>query len=263
MGRFKEILRDVLYPGGIKCIVCDAELGADNRYGLCETCRLPYNETYCSICGRQVPAQNIVCDECKDETYAFTAARASFIYCDAAATLVHKLKYRDARYLAPVMAEFMVDTFYETDWQVDAVTFVPLHIKRRRERGYNQSELLAQEVAARIGRECKPLLKKTVHTSHMVGLNKAQRKERIHGSFVLAEEANCTDKSVLLIDDVLTTGATANECARVLKEAKCGVVYVLTFASVPSGVFLAESNKTFQKRLKRPKTRKKQIVCVT
>ncbi len=234
-----KIFREFLYPSGIKCIVCDAKLEKDTRYGVCPNCKLPYNENYCTVCGRAIPAQNIICDTCKNTVLPFESARSSFVYGDASATLVHKLKYRNARYLAPVMSEFMADTYFSTEWNVDAVTCVPIHKSRMRQRGYNQAELLAREVATRIKKDYSELLEKTVKTKNMIKLNRVQRMELIRGSFGAKLGAEICGKKILLIDDVLTTGATASECARVLTANGAESVNVLTFASVAATAWLA------------------------
>lgn len=232
MGKIKDALKEIFYPSGIKCIICDAELDRDTRYGICDKCELPYNTSYCSVCGSAIPEQNTICDNCQNTTMPFAAARSSFVYRDSAAKLVHKLKYRDAQYLAPIMAEFMADTFYDTDWAVDVITFVPLFKSRCKARGYNQSELLARNVAGIIKKDCVRLLDKTVKTKSMVGLNRVERRENVKDSFsVTGGVADYCGKTVMLIDDVLTTGATAGECARVLKENGIREVCVLTFAA--------------------------------
>ena len=228
--------RNALYPRGIKCIVCDDELREDTRYGLCPNCKLPYNDNYCSVCGRAVLEQNAVCDECKNAVYAFAEARSSFVYCDNAATLVHRLKFREAKFLAEPMAEFMADTYYKTPWNANAVTCVPLHKSRRRMRGYNQSELLAKAFAARVGALFVNALTKTAKTKSMVGLTRKERQENVRGSFSVRDASLVCDKTVLLIDDVFTTGSTASECARTLKSAGAKEVFVLTFASVPQKI---------------------------
>ncbi len=228
-----EILADIVYPRGIKCIACDAELDRDTRYCLCDRCQLAHNEQFCTVCGRAISEGNLICDQCKSEVYSFVGARSSCVYEGVAATLVRKLKYYDARYLAPVMAEFMADTYYEADWQPDLITYVPIHKSRRWVRGYNQAELLAKELSVRIEIECRPLLCKTVKTKNMARLKRAERQALIYEPFAVVpqEEAAIRGKKILLIDDVLTTGSTANECARVLRAHGSGEVYVLTFAA--------------------------------
>lgn len=233
MAERKNILSDWLFPRDIKCIVCDDELRKDTRYGLCDACTLTPIADYCAACGREVPPQNELCDRCREERPLFTEARSCFTYEDAPASLVWRLKYRNARYLAPYMAEFMTDTFLQTDWKPDILTFVPLHKSRRRERGYNQSQLLAEALGERVHIPVREILVKTVKTKNLAKLSRTERKEAIAGSFALCDEAAVRGKSVLLIDDVLTTGATSGECAKVLRAGGASEVYLLTFASVP------------------------------
>ncbi|WP_251545302.1 ComF family protein [Pumilibacter intestinalis] len=232
MGSLTELIKEIIYPSGIKCIVCGCELDKTVRNCVCDKCKLPLITEYCTVCGRAVPPQNAVCDNCKQREYPFSAARSSFEYNGGAAKLVHRLKYRDARYLAPYMAEYMADTYYSANWKPDIITSVPVHKSRRRTRGYNQSELLACELAKRIGIESEVLLAKTVKTKDLVGQSRAEREETVKDSFALSEKADVKAKSVLLIDDVFTTGSTAAECSRVLIKNGAAEVFVLTFASV-------------------------------
>ena len=226
-----KFTQTAFYPEDIKCIVCGCELREKNRYGLCENCKLEHNESYCEICGKSVPPQNRICDQCKGIDYEFDFARSSMLYKDAAAKLVQRLKYHDARYLARYMSEFMADTYYEQNMEAEVVTSVPMHVKHLHQRGYNQSELLAREVGKRIGLPYEKLLIKTVKTRSMVGLGREERIKLIKGSMKLFENCDVKGKKVLLIDDVITTGSTSGECARVLKENGAQSVYVLTFSS--------------------------------
>lgn len=227
-----KALKEIIYPSDVKCIVCDEELNCEARYGVCRKCKLPYVENYCTVCGRQVPAQNIVCDQCKNVTLPFIAARSCFVYSDGAVKLVQRLKYSDAKYLASFMSEFMADTYFTTNWQADVITSVPIHKSRRRERGYNQSELLAAELGKRIKLPVETMLEKTVKSKDLIGHTREQRADIVRGTFNLKSGADVKKKSVILVDDVFTTGATVCECARVLMQGGAGGVYVLTFASV-------------------------------
>lgn len=226
-----RFLRSAFYPEDVKCILCGGELKEYSRYGLCADCKLEYNESYCEICGKSVPAQNRFCDRCKTAVYEFDLARSSMLYKDNAAKLVQMLKYNDARYLARYMSEFMADTYYANDMGSDVVTSVPMHVKHLRGRGYNQSELLARELSKRIGIPYKRLLVKNVVTESMVGLGRSERIKLIKGSMSAFPDIDVVGKKVLLADDVITTGSTAGECARVLKENGAAKVFVLTFAS--------------------------------
>ena len=226
-----EFLRKAFYPEDIKCISCGRELSEYTRYGLCPNCKLEYNETFCEICGISVPAQNRFCDKCKIITHEFDLARSSVLYNGDAAKLVQRLKYHDARYLARYMAEFMADVYYTQNIEADVVTAVPMYKSHLRSRGYNQSELLATELGKRIKLPYERLLVKTVKTKSMVGLGREARLKLIKGSIELCPEANLKGKKVLIADDVITTGATSDECARVLKLGGAAKVFVITFSS--------------------------------
>ncbi len=226
-----EFFNESLYPSGIKCIVCGGELDRDYRNCVCGKCELPYNKSYCVMCGRAVAEQNFVCDRCKNEEYAFIKARSSFVYRDGAKKLVHRLKYGNAAYLADGMAGFMADTYFSSDITADIVTCVPVHKSRLRARGYNQSKLLAEKLADLIKKPYCDTLVKTVKTRNLTGMGRVQRAETIKGSFGLEMSADIRGKRILLVDDVLTTGATANECARVLAGGGAAEVGVITFAS--------------------------------
>ena len=229
--KFKDALKEMLFPSHIKCIVCDEELPSATRNAVCGNCKLPYNDTYCSVCGRSIPAQNLLCDRCKEYSPPFTAARSSFIYRDAARTLVHKLKYGSAKYLAADMAEFMADTYFQSEFAVDIVTCVPMHKSALSKRGYNQSALLAENLARLINKPYADLLNKTVKTPTLVGLKRAERQSVVKNAFALKPDADIKGKSVLIVDDVLTTGATSGECAKALLSGGASFVYVITFAS--------------------------------
>lgn len=110
-----------------------------------------------------------------------------------------------------------------------------MHKKRRRKRGYNQAELLARELSEKTNLPCLDLLEKTRETVNQAKLDRAARMENLNGVFAVAAKP---PRSVILIDDVMTTGSTVNECCKTLKKAGAATVYVLTFASVPESPLL-------------------------
>ena len=222
-------LRQLLYPDDVKCIVCGREI-KPNRYGLCDKCKLEINDNYCLRCGRHKVGIGDYCDECSDMPIRFDEARSAVNYVDNAKSLVLRLKYGNSPYLAQYLSRYLLDILLLSDWDIDCITFVPLHKTRLKKRGYNQAELLAQSLAECTNKPCKALLEKTVVTPNQAKLNRQERMENLRGSFAVKI---APPEHVLLVDDVLTTGSTADECSRVLKKAGAKVVYVLTFASVP------------------------------
>ncbi|MDE5593579.1 MAG: ComF family protein [Clostridiales bacterium] len=219
----------MLFPDDIKCIVCGREI-RPNRYGLCENCKLVINDNFCLRCGRHKIGIGDYCDECSEQSLHFDEARSAVNYDGNAKNLIYKLKYGNAKYLANTLSQYLLDVLLLSDWQADCITYVPIHKSRQRKRGYNQAELLARELAERIDLPCENLLEKSVKTPNQAKLNRAARLENLKDSFIAV---GTPPDHVILVDDVMTTGSTADECSRILKRAGAKVVYVLTFASVP------------------------------
>jgi competence protein ComFC len=159
-----------------------------------------------------------------------SAARASFVPDGDARKVVLKFKYGNGKFLAPIMARYMLETLLEMNITPELITFVPMSKKRQKERGYNQAKLLADEVGFLCGLSVVDVLDKVkdVHTTNLSG---EKRKEAAKDSVAIIKGARFNGQNILLIDDVFTTGATTRECARKLKSAGAGEVYVLTFAT--------------------------------
>jgi ComF family protein len=165
----------------------------------------------------------------------YKRARAAVLYDDVARRLVHGLKYRDRHDLAHVMARAMTRAGVALLVEADLVAPVPLHRGRLWTRRFNQSALLAREVARESGCALVPdLLLRTKATRHQVGLSAEARRRNVAGAFRVNENhaARLGGANVVLVDDVLTTGATVEGCARVLLRAGAGRVDVLLFALV-------------------------------
>jgi ComF family protein len=152
--------------------------------------------------------------------------------------MILAFKYGDRLHAVKTFAPWMLRAGKDLINQADFIIPVPLHARRLRERRFNQSALLAQEVAAHEGRAYIPdLLARTRHTVPQQGLNYKQRGKNVHGAFSVNKKVDLGEKNILLIDDVFTSGATLNECARVLKRAGAGMVNVLTVARVTKEEF--------------------------
>ena len=227
-----EGIKQLFFPDGIKCIFCDGEISEENRYSVCNNCSPEFNVQYCERCGKAVKNSALLCHDCKEgAVYSFEQARAPFVYGESVSSAVYSLKYGRGKFMAKPMAEFMADCYYEAGWSVDVITFVPLSEKRFRERGYNQARLLAENLSKILNINCADLLKRDEIKGNLAKMNRAERANAVSGTIHVSDKQEVKGKRIVIIDDVMTTSATANECAKALKSAKSAEVYVLTFAT--------------------------------
>lgn len=158
----------------------------------------------------------------------FDAAYSFGAYDGALRQLIHLFKYEGIRTLAKPLAEFLAAA-YPRDQRFQALVPMPLHWRRYWSRGFNQSELLARELGRRLGIPVVRAVRRKRATAPQAGLTNSRRRQNVAGAFAARPEA-VRHARFLLIDDVLTTGATAGACARALKRAGAGYVAVLTLA---------------------------------
>ncbi len=229
----KNAVGGILYPEGLTCAVCDNELEQSSRYGLCPDCSVPFISHCCKRCGTVLYGGREYCDRCVKDggKYSFVQARAPFPYDrESVHRMVWNLKYGKLPYYAKLMGEPMAELLSSLVWKIDAMTYVPLHPKKERQRTYNQSELLANRISEISGIPVISTLKKTVYSkSSATSLGKEDREKLLKDTF--ENVSDVSGKRLLLIDDVFTTGATSDECAKTLKNAKAKEVYVLTYAT--------------------------------
>ncbi len=161
---------------------------------------------------------------------------------------IHRWKYEGKTHLTPFFAEWMAEGLNRY-WEVhrlDLLIPVPLHPQRLRERGFNQALLLAKELSCRIGIPCfRTILKKKRPTLPQVNLSGVEREKGLRGAFHVITKEEIMGKSILLVDDVFTTGATVNECSKVLVRGGARKVDVLTLAhAIRSSLFGVQSPET-------------------
>ena len=226
-----------LFVKDYNCIVCGRELPRPSRYLTCNDCYVKMeivDDRFCLKCGRKLHGEEDYCLDCQNNEMRFDRAFSPVVYAGAAANLVMNLKFHNMRYLAEPMAAYMTDRFLKEGVAADVVMPVPLHPKRKKERGYNQSELLAKEIAKMLGlsllTDAAERVKDTLPSTKLEGGRKA-REENIRNAFVIKNKEAVKNKTVLVVDDVLTTGATASELSHALKKSGAAKAYVLTFAS--------------------------------
>ena len=224
--KLNDIVR-LVYPD--HCPVCGDIIPVDRQYCSCCGDELtPAGHDRCRHCGAKTGS--CVCEE--KDTVRLPYICAPYIYTGAVRQRLLMLKFsgkkREAEFFGTRMAiHFAADAPCA---EIDAVTFVPMFEKDKKLRGYNQSELLAETVAKRLFLPKEELLKKTVHTERQHFLSFSERLGNLKGAFCLAEGAHVKNRSVLLVDDIKTTGTTLAGCADVLLKAGAAEVYCLCAA---------------------------------
>lgn len=188
-------------------------------------------EPICARCGVPGPGDG-ECAGCQREPPAFYAARSTAHYSGPIRNAIQRLKYSGDLALGEILARRMLDLLASLKWPVDLVVPVPSSLARRRMRGYNQASLLALPVALGARLPYKPkALRKVKETSTQVGLTVLERKENVRDVFQAARSL-VVGKQVLVIDDVMTSGATMDACAQALLDQGARLVYGLTLARV-------------------------------
>jgi len=236
---FWRTVLDFFLPA--KCPLCGLWSDSSAPDRPCPTCLAQVNffsSPRCFRCGIGFPSPSDVdhlCSECLTQERHFSRARAVCVYEGAIMEAISRLKYGGLTRLAKPLGNLLAE-YQDPDFPLsenDLLIPVPLHPRRLRERGFNQSLLLARQVSRR---RSIPLnftaLRRARQTQPQTQLSGAERRKNVRGAFEVGKREAVEGKRILLIDDVFTTGATVQECASVLREARAGEVHVLTLARV-------------------------------
>ena len=234
-----EILKKLLlllYPN--RCMLCDRVLVYGQKASMCGHC-VEMVPSYA------VESRKIVISAVSDLDGVYSAFRYSGHMREA----VLRFKNRGMKEYALSMGALMKNAEWPEDFSEvirDAGFFVPvpLHRSRRKERGYNQAEALAQALSGQYGKPMSTALTRKKKTVHMYNLPKSDRSQNVHGAFTISDSSIFRGKNVILVDDIYTTGATAEECARILKAAGAGRVYLLTFTVAGSHLLFQTSSES-------------------
>ena len=235
LGRLLDPVLAVVFPSD--CPACGRLLAHPGRGPLCEPCwaGLPRHRAVVCGCGLPLPPGLGACGRCRRGRQPFASGASLGPYEGALRVVLHQLKYAGRRRAAARLAEALleepaVQALLATS---DVLVPVPLHPRRLRERGFNQSALLAAEIASRTGRAfCADALVRRVDTVPQAGLTAAARRRNVKDAFAVRRRASVAGRTVTLVDDVVTTGATVHACARRLAEAGTAEVRLLTVARV-------------------------------
>lgn len=236
-----KAVKDLFFPADFTCDICGRETFGTN---ICEDCakNLEFNDKeVCPVCGRKTLRPER-CIECKNKPPLFETAVSSFVYEGGAAELIKRFK-SGAGYLKEYFADNICKRL-KSFCEFDCIVYVPLTRRAKLRRGYNQGELLAKAVSARVG---KPVIlgavEKRRDTGEQKNLTHKERVKNLEGCFKVVKSKEVKGKRVLVVDDILTTGATANEMAKVLLKAGAKKVYLATVASAEYKIISREIKK--------------------
>jgi len=225
-GKLIELAVDSFFPR--RCVGCGKGGGF-----LCPEClgKLPrLFPPLCPHCGRP-QASGIVCPSCRQRKTEIDGIRSLFRFDEVIRKAIHELKYRNLKAISPCLAELLADYLRSNPLPGEALVGVPLHPRRLRERGYNQSSLLARELSRRIDlpviEDCLIRVKQAQPQVRAVDVE--ERRRNVADAFVCRDE-KVSGKRIILIDDVCTSGATLESCAAALKNKGAASVWGLTLA---------------------------------
>jgi len=226
---------DLLYPP--HCAICLTATPSGEH--LCLGCRKSapvISALCCHTCSAPFSGQidgPFSCPNCRERRFHFTCAVARYQSRDAVRELVHRFKYNGKVHLRNVLVDWLEETLDDPRLQTppcDRIVPVPLHSTRERERGFNQARILAEGLARRSGIPLADCMKRIRYTTTQTIFDREERMENLRDAFRMRKNSDMHDLHLLLIDDVLTTGSTVDECARILIEAGAASVRVATVA---------------------------------
>lgn len=239
--RFLQGFTELIYPK--TCTLCKEKIPANSETLVCQSClnKINHNQPpFCHRCGRRLLEKEIinnknVCFKCTRTNFHFDRAWASCRYDGVTKDLIHQFKYNSKRFLDKILAKLLIEfinTYHLPKESIDWVVPMPLHTRKLREREFNQSEILARTVAEKLNLKISHNnLIRIKDTPSQTQLDDTSRWQNVQGIFGVKNPLEFHNKIVLLIDDVLTTGATASEAALALKKSHVSIVFVLTVAS--------------------------------
>jgi len=228
-------IASLLYPPA--CTICSASVAAGEY--LCAECDAKITRIvppFCEKCSEPFAgaiSSAFTCANCAHRTLHFDAAVAAYRSRGIVRRVMLDFKYGRQIHLRHPVARWLLAALDDErlrSRRFNIIIPVPLHPARERQRGFNQAGLLAELVSEHVSIQAKPALERIRYTTTQTAFDRAERMENLHGAFRLRKNADVRDLHVLLIDDVLTTGSTLSECARVLKEAGARSVHAATAA---------------------------------
>lgn len=230
--KLKEFAAELIAPSSFKCLNCGCEIFDDS--GFCGNCKketVYNNGKVCPRCGVGIDGEEEYCGNCAFDKIYFDKGYSVFSYEGAIKNAILKMKFANMGRYAKVLARYLTFMVKKENITFDIVCYTPMTPKAKRQRGYNQSQLLAEYLCDYLDKQdaFTHALIKIKETARQESLSRADRKTNLIGAYKVA--ADVKGKRVLVIDDVKTTGSTLNECAKALKLKGAVSVECLTVAS--------------------------------
>lgn len=231
LGRFV----DILYP--YKCPSCKTIVNSDLVF--CSDCwkKLQFiTKPTCQICGTPIQfsvSNDIICAKCLLKKPCYDKAISCFVYNKTISKAIFEFKFYQKTFLSDFFAKFIINSIYDILNEVDYIVPVPVSLKRLRWRGFNQALLLARSIGKSTNKEVLPdLIIKIKHTQAQVKLKNKERIKNLDSAFDINRKYlnKIVDKNILIIDDVITTGTTVNECSKIIKKFKTNKIFVASIA---------------------------------
>jgi competence protein ComFC len=217
-----------------KCSICSEHI--DESSDFCPSCfaSLSFaNEPWCNICGSRFEYAvdgKMTCGLCMQEKPSYDIARHLLIFNDNSKKSIHSLKFCDKTIFAEIYAKLLFNKFRNEIENYDLIVPVPMYFLKRWFRMYNQAQLISLYLSKVSGKKMRYVLQKTKWTKAQSSLKASDRVQNLRSTIIVSDKTAVRDKSVILVDDVYTTGSTVKLCARKLKEAGAKKIMVLTIA---------------------------------
>lgn len=246
-----DLVLDFIYPKNISCILCNKPIKKINTYSLCKDCfkELNFIQDGCIKCGKPIIYHSLEkldlcgCSYCFNKSFYFDKAISCIEYSDISKSMILGFKYKNKTYMAKYISNIMKEKLDLENIKFDYITFVPLHKKRMRKRGFNQSEKISKELGKMIDIPILDCIYRKSNTNRLYNLNRKERKIELKNAFLVKENINYANgKNILLIDDIFTTGSTVNEISKLLKLNNVNKIFVMTLLTKSNDNYIKAEN---------------------
>lgn len=218
--KFGQFCSDLMFPDNIKCMFCENDIPDFENVPYCKECEkeLPFNNSHrCEICDQPIFDEATTCDFCQKEKRNFDKVFCPFLYEGKVKNAILAFKDSNQKFRAKAFANLIVRRMGETAKTIDFVTYIPMTPKKEKRRGFNQSQLLAEEIGKILKVSVLSVFEKLKESENQKELSYKQRRANMVGMFALKKVKLSKSDNVLLVDDVVTTCATIGYCSGLLR----------------------------------------------